>query len=249
MHTEMTKPSILRPLAVLVILVALACLAAVAAPLAAAEDITELRVTPEAPYDNEPVTLHFQLVLGSPCYLGDGLEQQGNRFDLKIGSCPILPPPGPALVNLEAEIGRLAPGTYQMRFLFESTVVATREFTVRKALGTCRPGAEVLCLGDRRFEVRARWAANGQQGSGQAAEISRDTGRLSFFSPGNIELVVKVLDACALDGHFWVFVGGLTNLGVVLTVTDTKTGAVRTYENSAGTAFAPIQDTTAFACP
>jgi hypothetical protein len=120
---------------------------------------------------------------------------------------------------------------------------------VRKALGTCRPGAEVLCLGDRRFEVRARWAANGQQGSGQAAEISRDTGRLSFFSPGNIEVVVKVLDACALDGHFWVFVGGLTNLGVVLTVTDTKTGAVRTYENSAGTAFAPIQDTTAFACP
>jgi hypothetical protein len=41
----------------------------------------------------------------------------------------------------------------------------------------------------------------------------------------------------------------LTNVSVTLTVTDTVTGAVRTYTNPQGTAFAPIQDTNAFVCP
>ena len=44
--------------------------------------------------------------------------------------------------------------------------------------------------------------------------------------------------------------GGLTDVNVVLTVTDTMTGLVRTYVNPQGTAFQPIQDTSAFAtCP
>jgi len=35
---------------------------------------------------------------------------------------------------------------------------------------------------------------------------------------------------------------------VVLTVTDTANGAMRIYHNPQGTAFAPLQDTGAFAC-
>ena len=43
---------------------------------------------------------------------------------------------------------------------------------------------------------------------------------------------------------------GLTDVRVVLTVTDTKTGAVRQYTNNLGTPFQPIQDTSAFStCP
>jgi hypothetical protein len=34
----------------------------------------------------------------------------------------------------------------------------------------------------------------------------------------------------------------------VITVTDTASGAVRVYQNAQGTAFAPLQDTRAFAC-
>jgi hypothetical protein len=42
----------------------------------------------------------------------------------------------------------------------------------------------------------------------------------------------------------------LTNDEVVLTVTDTQTGTMQVYRNAQGTAFAPIQDTNAFAtCP
>jgi hypothetical protein len=37
--------------------------------------------------------------------------------------------------------------------------------------------------------------------------------------------------------------------GAAPAVTDTATGVVKTYRNPQGTAFAPLQDTSAFACP
>jgi hypothetical protein len=62
-------------------------------------------------------------------------------------------------------------------------------------------------------------------------------------------VVVKVIDGCSLGGHFWVFAGGLTHVHTVIIVTDMQTGAVKTYTNPEGQAFAPIQNTSAFACP
>ena len=41
----------------------------------------------------------------------------------------------------------------------------------------------------------------------------------------------------------------LPPVNVVVTVTGTQTGAVKTYTNPQGTAFQPIQDTAAFVCP
>ena len=81
--------------------------------------------------------------------------------------------------------------------------------------------------------------------------MTGDTGYFWFFSSNNVEMVVKTLNACGLPpGRFWVFAGGLTDVNVVMTVTDTQTGTVKTYTNPQGTAFQPIQDTSAFAtCP
>ena len=80
--------------------------------------------------------------------------------------------------------------------------------------------------------------------------MTADTAYFWFFSAANVEVLVKVLDGCALaPGHFWVFAGGLTAVAVRLTVTDTASGAVRTYQNPQDTPFAPLQDTSAFACP
>ena len=65
-----------------------------------------------------------------------------------------------------------------------------------------------------------------------------------------MEVVVKVLNGCGSNGNFWIFAGGLTDIRVVMTVTDRQTGTVRSYSNPQGTAFRPIQDTNAFAsCP
>ena len=71
-----------------------------------------------------------------------------------------------------------------------------------------------------------------------------------FFSSDNVEMVFKVLNGCGLNSRYWTFAGGLTDVNVIMTVTDTQTGTVKTYTNPQGTAFQPIQDTSAFAtCP
>ncbi len=113
------------------------------------------------------------------------------------------------------------------------------------------PPATALNLGPAgRFRVEATWTKpSGQTGAGKARALESDTGAFWFFAPTNLELMVKVLDGCALGGHWWVFAAGLTNVAVDLAVTDTATGAVRHYTNPQGSAFAPIQDTGEFPCP
>jgi hypothetical protein len=119
--------------------------------------------------------------------------------------------------------------------------------------GPCTANATTLCLNNGRFRVQASYSTPaGQSGPGMAVPQTSDTGLFWFFSANNIEVIVKVLNACTFVGgpRYWVFAGGLTNVRVVLTVTDTQTGTVRTYTNPQNTAFAPIQDTNAFAtCP
>ena len=83
-----------------------------------------------------------------------------------------------------------------------------------------------------------------------AVSETTDTGMFWFFSANNIEMILKVVNGCALNSRYWVFAGGLTNVAVTMTVTDTANGTVRTYNNPQNTAFQPIQDTSAFAtCP
>jgi hypothetical protein len=111
----------------------------------------------------------------------------------------------------------------------------------------CTVNATTLCLNSGRFQVRVSWATtDGRSGAGQAVGLTGDTGYFWFFSSNNVEMVIKVVDGRVVNGKFWVFAGGLTNVNAVITVTDTVTGAVKTYVNPQGTAFAPIQDTGAF---
>lgn len=115
---------------------------------------------------------------------------------------------------------------------------------------SCVPDATRLCLGAR-FEVTARWQKpDGSSGPGTAVPLTSDTGYFWFFDPANVEVITKVLNGCGIDNHYWVFSSGLTNVGVTLTYLDTATGALKSYPNPVGTAFEPIQDTSAFAtCP
>jgi len=108
-----------------------------------------------------------------------------------------------------------------------------------------------LLLGDGRFRVEVAWSTpQGTSGTGQAVQLTEDTGYFWFFDPANVELLVKTLDACSFADRFWVFAGGLTNVEVEMEVTDTATGAMRRYGNRQGTAFVPILDTAAFTtCP
>ena len=105
---------------------------------------------------------------------------------------------------------------------------------------TCSPNATTLCLGGR-FKVQVSGAGI----TGFAIPNTSDTGDFWFYSPNNINVVVKVLDGRAFNNRFWVFIGSLSNVGYTVTVTDTSTGAVKTYTNPPGT-IGSIADTTAF---
>ncbi len=116
---------------------------------------------------------------------------------------------------------------------------------------TCNPQVSQICMLDGRFRAQVDWqTADGQKGQGQPVYYSDDTSEFWFFAAGNLEMVVKVIDGCPVNQRFWVFAGGLTNVAVSLTLTDTTNGKVKTYTNAQGAAFKPIQDTSAFAtCP
>jgi hypothetical protein len=117
-----------------------------------------------------------------------------------------------------------------------------------EAGGLCLPTPTTLCLTGDRFAVRAVWADPfGASGPGIPHPLTADTGAFWFFEPSNLELMVKALDACPVNDRFWVFAGGLTDVAVELTVTDTRTGAERVYENPQGQDFLPVLDTAAFA--
>jgi len=118
--------------------------------------------------------------------------------------------------------------------------------------GSCVPDSHTLCLSGSRFAVETAYKI----GPGlsplilsTAVPLTDESGYFWFFDSSNVEILIKVLDGCAINGHFWVFAGGLTNVGVTLIVEDTQTGASKTYNNPIGTAFAPLQDTKAFSCP
>ncbi len=94
-----------------------------------------------------------------------------------------------------------------------------------------------LLLQGGRFKVEVTWAVppQGTSGIGTAVPIAPDTGAFWFFSPANLELMIKVLDGRAINGHFWVFYGALSNVEYTLKVTDLSNGSVWTHHNPYGT--------------
>jgi len=105
-------------------------------------------------------------------------------------------------------------------------------FGQRFSLPACAAGSGQLCLGGRfRVQVRFTDPRDGQTSSGTPVPITGDTGAFWFFDPANLELVIKVLDGRAVNGHFWVFYGALSDVAYTITVTDTVTGSSRTYHN------------------
>lgn len=109
----------------------------------------------------------------------------------------------------------------------------------------CLNGGTTLCLHEGRFQVEATWTTKTGSGNGSAVPLTDQSGYFWFFDPSNVELTIKVLDGCDLNKHYWIFLSGLTNVGVKLTVTDLETGTKKTYENPINHTIATVLDTSA----
>ncbi|MEM7351855.1 MAG: hypothetical protein AAF657_13740 [Acidobacteriota bacterium] len=123
---------------------------------------------------------------------------------------------------------------------------------INKVTAECTPDASSLCLNDGRFKVEVAWVDFGSNtGTGQVVPaVSNDSGLFWFFNSDNWEMLVKVLNGCEINDHFWVFAAATTDVEYTLRVTDTETGAVTEYSNPLGRAAPAITDTSAFpTCP
>jgi hypothetical protein len=97
----------------------------------------------------------------------------------------------------------------------------------------CAKSSPNLILSQGRFLVKVDWQNqfSGASGAGVPVPASDSTGFFYFTDPSNYELVVKILE---ISGAIKVFYGELTDLHFTITVTDTRNGTVKTYQNTPG---------------
>lgn len=117
----------------------------------------------------------------------------------------------------------------------------------------CVPDDTTLCFLDDRFRVTVEWrTAFGTSGPGRVVPVggSARSGLFWFFAPDNWEMLVKVLEGCPVNDHFWVFAASATSVEWTLTVEDTAAGEFATYTNPLGRPSPAVTDSAAFAtCP
>ncbi|HEX6203524.1 MAG TPA: hypothetical protein VF100_11015 [Thermoanaerobaculia bacterium] len=214
----------------------------------------QIHLPAQPPTDAAPFTIRVS-GLTHACGGLEPAEVIGDVILLRFpDGCPILPP-GSGLQTFDYLVGPLPAGDYEVRVLRQRfgppPALAKAELHVFDDAG-CLPESDVLCLNRDRFAVRVQWRDfQGNTGVGQALPLLDDTGLFWFFHPENVELTVKVLDACDPFGHFWVFIASGSTVEYEIRVTDTHSDPEETaiYRNGLGEVPSLIPDTGAFVCP
>jgi hypothetical protein len=225
-----------------------------------------IRFSPFPPVAGQPIVVTVEAI-GSGCGQ-DGLLELATpvafrhvTLSLLPPNCPFLPP-GPSHYTATTTIGPLPAGTYTVQVnetdgqsFFHLHTLVTLEV---KEPPVCNATDTALCLGGGRFEVTGVWADfQSRQGVAQTLPLDPATerlgrsgpwGQLWFFSADNPEILAKVLDGCALNNHYWVFLSPASTVQYDITVRDAKTGAQKTYSNPLGTLPRLVADTQAFPC-
>jgi len=162
---------------------------------------------------------------GSPVFVRDGLKVVGQLF----GRC------GRNLDDAcDSDSNSSVDGSFATYF------EDVRQWLDPPRKARCAPNAVTLCLAGERFrvEVVARDPRSGRGVTGTAIPQNDVFGYFSLpeltGQIENPEVFVKVVDGRELNGKFWIFYGGLTDLEFVLHVTDVETGAQRIYRKDAG---------------
>jgi hypothetical protein len=206
-----------------------------------------LELDPAVPRAGSPFKV--RLIGSGTCLFLGPAKQDGLLLTLLFDdNCPILPP-APSPMVVEQTVDPLLAGNYVVQAMdfFGHTVASSRLHVAGPA--ECAPSDTVLCLQQGRFRVEANWRTGNATGVAHAHPETADSGALWFFGPDNLEVLVKVLNACPTpSAAFWVYAAGLTDVEVDITVTDEVTQRTKRYHNPLGKPFAPILDSAAFSC-
>lgn len=197
-----------------------------------------LDFVPAVPIENDVI----QLTITTPgqCPTAAPPTLVGNRLQIFLENAACLPPQTDG--GLGMILPPLAAGAYEVEVLANGQPAARATLDVLPAEAT---------LGNGRFRVTASWRSRlGEFGIARLAEPpTTDSALYYFFSPNNWELMVKVLNGCAINGHYWVFAAASTDVEYSVTITDgAGAGPPITFGNSSGQPAAAVTNTNAFPC-
>lgn len=114
--------------------------------------------------------------------------------------------------------------------------------------------ATTLCLHNR-FAISARYrtdpAGTLTNGQAQVAGVpNAGSGLFQFFHPDNWEIMVKALNGCGLNNHYWIFSAATTNVFYRMEVLDVTAGKQKIYFNYPGPPAPAVTDVEALqTCP
>jgi len=153
-----------------------------------------------------------------------------------------------------ATLGDVPAGTYRMYVTASNAAGESAASNIAQATmaGAQPVDTTALSLQTGRFRVTltARDQRTGKTGTGQAIPQNDLFGYFSLpeltGNASNPEVFIKVIDGRAVNGTYWVFYGGLTDLEYTLRVVDSATGVVKSYSKAAGGSCGGF-DTSAFA--
>ena len=199
-----------------------------------------LSISPAVPTEEDAVTLHLKGSFG-PCPSAEGILLSGNTLTVEIrqGNCAT----SPTQDELEVELPPKAAGDYSIEVLQNGQPAAYFNYTVLPARAKLQNG---------RFELTATWRdALGQSGTARLVQApSNDSALFYFFSADNWELMVKVLDGCAINGAYWVFAAASTDVEYSVTIEDLENpGMPFSFGNRLGQPAAAITHLDVFPCP
>ncbi|HET9769195.1 MAG TPA: Calx-beta domain-containing protein [Thermoanaerobaculia bacterium] len=122
------------------------------------------------------------------------------------------------------------------------------------AIGACKAGAQTICLAGGRFEAKAVF----RRGEGEPLRpalraegpAEARAGFFAFAPADGPELMLRVIDSCADNGHYAVQLAALTDGELAVSVRDTQSGRTWAFYNPPGKAAGVVRDVDAFGgCP
>ena len=93
----------------------------------------------------------------------------------------------------------------------------------------CLPHSSASCLNNWRFQIRASALHGARRTQARKVEgygLGNSASLFYFFGRDNPEMLVKVVNGCAINGHWWVFGSAATDLEYNVSVGDYATASV-----------------------
>ena len=164
-------------------------------------------------------------------------------------SAPAMSPAAasPSVTTPAVQLRCAPPATLRAAGLLAALLLALPAVAGAKDYG-CLESSFASCLQDGRFQVVADYDHEGKRNGARMRDalVGDAASLFYFFTFDNPELMVKVVDGCALNGRYWVFGSAATDLDYRVTVEDMATGREKRYERNRSNPL--IGDVVSFPC-